>query len=105
MSSSSHQIKVKATDQTAGAFASIQKRAAAAGVNIKKMLGGALAAAGGYLGVRAFMAGADELGRLSDIAMKASTSVDELTQAETALKILGLNTDVNSLATAFAKMA
>ena len=105
MSSSTHQIKVKANDQTAGAFASIQNRAKAAGVNIRKMLGGAIAAAGAYLGVRSFVAGVDELGRLSDTAMKASTSVDELTSAATALKVLGINSSIDSLAQAFAKMA
>lgn len=106
MSSSTHQIKVKANDQTAGAFASIQKRAAAAGVNIKRMLGGALAAAGGYLGVKAFLNGADTLGKLSDVAMKASTSVDELTQASTALNILGIQgMGVDRIAQSFAMMA
>ena len=79
MSSSTHQIKVKANDQTAGAFASIQKRASAAGANIKRMIGGALVAAGTYLGAKAFLNGVDTLGKLSDYAMKASTSVDELT--------------------------
>jgi len=69
------------------------------------MLGAAIAAGATYLGVKAFMAGADELGRLSDVAMKASTSVDELTSAATAFSILGINADVNSIATAFTKMA
>lgn len=105
MSSSTHQIKVKANDQTAGAFASIQKRAQAAGINIRRMLGGAIAAAGAYLGVRAFMAGADELGKLSDVAMKASTSVDELTSAATAFSVLGINANAEQIATAFTKMA
>lgn len=106
MSSSTHQIKVKANDQTAGAFASIQKRAQAAGINIRKMLGGALAAAGGYLGVKAFMNGVDTLGRMSDVAMKASVSVDELTQASTALNILGIQgMGIDRIAQSFALMA
>lgn len=105
MTSSTHQIKIKANDQTSGAFSSIQKRAAIAGANIKKMLGAAIAAGATYLGVRSIMASVDELGRLSDVAMKASTSVDELTSAATAFSILGINADVNSIATAFTKMA
>lgn len=106
MSSSTHQIKVKANDQTAGAFASIQKRAQAAGINIRRMLGGAIAAASGYLGVKAFANGVDTLGRMSDVAMKASTSVDELTKASTALGILGIQgMGIDRIAQAFALMA
>ena len=76
------------------------------GLNIKKMLGGALAAAAGYLGVRAVINGIDTLGRMSDMAMKASTSVDELTQASTALNILGIQgMGIDRLAQAFALMA
>lgn len=106
MSSSTHQIKVKANDQTAGAFASIQKRAAAAGINIRKMLGGALVAAGGYLGVKAFAGGVDTLGRMSDVAMKASTGVDELTKASAALSVLGIQgMGIDRIAQAFAMMA
>lgn len=105
MSSSTHQIKVKAVDQTGGAFSSIQKRAGAAGANISRMLGAAITAGLAYLGARQFLAGVDELGKLSDVAMKASTSVDDLTRAATGLSILGINTDINSLAQAFTKMA
>ena len=90
MSSSTHQIKVKATDQTAGAFSSIQKRAATVGSGIKNALGGALAAAGAYLGASAFVSGIKELGSLSDTAQQASVSVDELTKASTAMSVLGI---------------
>lgn len=105
MSSSTHQIKVKANDQTAGAFASIQKRAQAAGINIRKMLGSAIAGASAYLGMRQIVSGVDELGRLSDTAMRASTSVDELTSASTAMGILGLKVDIDQLTDAFMRMA
>lgn len=105
MSSSTHQIKVKANDQTAGAFTSIQKRAAAAGINIRKMLGSAIAGASAYLGMRQIVSGIDELGRLSDTAMRASTSVDELTSASTAMGILGLKVDIDQLTDAFMRMA
>ena len=105
MSSSTHQIKVKATDQTAGAFSSIQKRAAAVGSGIKGALGGALAAAGAYLGASAFVSGIKELGSLSDTAQRASVSVDELTKASTAMSILGIKgMGVEQMADAFAKM-
>ncbi len=70
------------------------------------MLGSALAAAGGYLGVKAFMNGVDTLGTMSDVAMKASTSVDELTQASTALNILGIQgMGIDRIAQSFALMA
>ena len=105
MSSSTHQIKVKATDQTAGAFSSIQKRAAAVGSGIKNALGGALAAAGAYLGASAFVNGIKELGSLSDTAQRASVSVDELTKASTAMSILGIKgMGVEQMADVFSKM-
>lgn len=105
MSSSTHQIKIKANDQTAGAFSSISNRASAAGSSIKNMLGGALAAAGAYLGASAFVSGVKNLGALSDTAQKASISVDDLTQASTAMSVLGIKgMGVEQLADAFAKM-
>lgn len=106
MSSSTHQIKVKGVDQTGAAFGSIRNRAAATGAQIRTMLGGAIAAAGAYLGFRAIKGGIDELGHLSDVAMKTSTSVDELTQAATAMSALGIqNMGVEQLGKAFDYMA
>lgn len=90
MSASTHQIKVKGVDQTGAAFGSIKNRAVATGAQIRSMLGGALAAAGAYLGFRAIKGGIDELGRLSDVAQKAGVSVDDLTQATTAFGVLGI---------------
>lgn len=104
MSKSVHQIAVKGKDQTAGAFSSIQARAAAASARLRKMLGGALAAAGTYLGVRAISRTINELGNLSDLAMRAGTSVDELTRASTAFQIAGLPMSVEQLATAMQYM-
>lgn len=102
MSSSTHQIAVKAHDKTAGAFASIQSRATAASARLRSVLGGALAAAGAYMGFRSVMEGINNLGHLSDVAQKTSTSVDELTRAGTALNILGIqNMNVEQLAKAF----
>lgn len=102
MSQSTHQIKVKGVDQTGGAFSSIKNRAAATGAQVRSMLGGALAAAGAYLGFRAVKGGIDELGHLSDIAQKTSTSVGELTQTAAAMSALGIqNMGVDQLAKTF----
>ncbi len=106
MSSSTHQIQLKGVDKTAPAFGSVQSRAAATGAQIRSMLGGALAAAGAYLSFRAIKGGIDELGHLSDVAMKTSTSVDELTQTATAMSALGIqNMGVEQLGKAFDYMA
>ena len=106
MSQSTHQIRVQAKDQTSAAFGSIKSRAAATGAQIRSMLGGALAAAGAYLGFRAVKGGIDELGHLSDIAQKTSTSVGELTQTAAAMGALGIqNMGVDQLAKSFDYMA
>ena len=106
MSQSTHQIRVQAKDQTSAAFGSIKSRAAATGAQIRSMLGGALAAAGAYLGFRSVKAGIDELGHLSDIAQKTSTSVGELTQTAAAMSALGIqNMGVDQLAKSFDYMA
>ena len=106
MSQSTHQIRFQAKDQTSAAFGSIKSRAAATGAQIRSMLGGALAAAGAYLGFRSVKAGIDELGHLSDIAQKTSTSVGELTQTAAAMGALGIqNMGVDQLAKSFDYMA
>lgn len=102
MSKSAHQIAVKAVDQTAGGFASIKNRAAATGAQIRSIVGGAIAAAGAYLGFRAVKGGIDELGHLSDIAQKTGTSVADLTKTVQAFNILGIqNMGVDQLGKAF----
>ena len=66
------------------------------------MVGGALAAAGAYLSLGAVKGGIDELGHLSDIAMKTSTNVGELTQMTAAFGALGIqNMSVENLAKSF----
>ena len=98
-------MAVKAVDQTAGAFASIQTRAAAASAKLRSMLGGAMAAAGAYFGFRSIAAAINELGTLSDIAQKSSVSVDDLTKSATALSVLGIqNMGPEQLAKAFQMM-
>ncbi|MBR2983554.1 MAG: hypothetical protein IKC80_10060 [Kiritimatiellae bacterium] len=106
MSSSTHQIKIKGVDQTSAAFGSVKGRAVATGQQIQKMVGGALAAAGAYLSLGAVKGGIDELGHLSDIAMKTSTNVGELTQMTAAFGALGIqNMSVENLAKSFDYMA
>lgn len=106
MSKSTHQIEVRGRDATGGAFSSIKNRAADTGAQIRSMVGGALAAAGSYLGFRAVSAGIDRLGHLSDIAQKTSTNVSELTKAATAMNVLGIqNMGVDQLGKAFDYMA
>ena len=97
MSKSSHQIAVSGVDQTAKTFQSIQARAIATGRRISSVMGGAIAAAGAYLSFRSIKGGIDELGSLSDMAMKAGTSVDFLTKASTAFQVAGLNIGTDQL--------
>lgn len=104
MANANLQLDVKGTDKTGAAFKSVEWRAKAAAAKLRSMLGGALAAAGAYLSFRAIKSGIDELGKLSDIAQKTSTNVGELTQASTALSILGVNGDIDALAKAFSLM-
>lgn len=104
MSKAVHQISVKAVDQTAGAFSSIQARAAAASAKLQSMLGGALAAAGAYLGFRQITAGINELGKLSDMAASCATSTDDLTKTMLAMQVVGVNTDLSVLTRTFAKL-
>lgn len=104
MANANVKLDVKGTDKTGAAFKSVEWRAKAAAAKLRTMLGGALAAAGAYLSFRAVKSGIDELGKLSDIAQKTSTNVGELTQASTALSILGVNGDVDALAKAFSLM-
>ena len=95
---------VTGIDKTGAAFNSVKMRAKATGASIRASLGGALAAAGAYLSVRSVVGAINELGTMSDVAQKTNTSVAELTKTLTALQILGINTDMNSLAKAFQMM-
>lgn len=101
MSTSTHQIAIKGVDKTAQAFQSIQSRAAQAGSRIASVVGGAIAAAGAYMSFRAVKSGVDELGKLSDVAQRTGANVADLTRTVTALQVLGINTDIDSLAKSF----
>lgn len=98
MSQSTHQVAIKGVDKTATAFQSIQARAIATGRRLSSVMGGALAAAGSYLSFRAIKSGIDELGRLSDEAQAANTTVDRLTKTVSSLNILGISTSTGQLA-------
>lgn len=92
---------VKGIDKTGAAFTSIRNRAKATGASIRSIMGGAIAAAGAYLSFRSIKGGIDELGKLSDLAMKSGTSVDALTKSALAFQVAGLNLPVESLAKSF----
>jgi hypothetical protein len=95
---------VTGIDKTGAAFNSIRNRARRTGAQIRSIMGGAIAAAGAYLGVRSIKGAVDELGKLSDLAMKSGTSVEELTKSATAFQIAGLDLSVESLARSFQYM-
>lgn len=97
MSNSTHQVAIKGVDQTGAAFKSVSARAKATGAQIRSVMGGAIAAAGAYLSLRSVKGGIDELGNLSDQAMKAGTSVEFLTKTATAFQIAGLNIGTEQL--------
>lgn len=101
MSTSAHQMAITAKDKTAGAFQSVQARAAAAASRVAAVMGAAIAAAGAYLSVRALKGAVDELGKLSDLAMKSGTSVEALTKTSKAFQIAGLDIGVEQLAKSF----
>ena len=90
MSSSTHQIKVKAVDNTASGFKSIQKTAFNASSSIKKMIGGAVAAAGTVMGVNSIMNVSKDLDTLSKTAMRTGVEASKLQSIFTAFDILGL---------------
>ena len=97
MSKSTHQFEIRGVDKSAGAFGSIKNRAAATGAQIRSMVGGALAAAGAYFGVRSIIENVNAMGRLSDQAMKTGMSVEDLTRATTAFQVAGLDLSVDQM--------
>lgn len=90
MSSSTHQIKVKAVDQTTQGFRSISNKAKQAGDSISKYVGAGIAAAGAYMGTQAIVGTINELGQLSDMSQRTGASVEDLTRTFNAFEILGL---------------
>ena len=101
MSASKTKVKITGEDKTAGAFNSIKNRAATTAGQIRTMVGGALAAMGTYMGLRSIKQSFDDLSHLSDTAQKAGLSVEELTKATNAFKMMGIqNMDVDQFARA-----
>lgn len=96
---------VNGVDKTGAAFSSVKNRARATGASIRAMFASAFAAAGAYMGARSLVSTVNELGRLSDIAQKTGTNVDELTKSATAFGVLGLKgMDPEGIAKAMAFM-
>ena len=104
MTQSTHQVAAKGVDKTGAMFQSIGARAKATGAQIRSVLGGAIAAAGAYLSLRSIGGAIGQLGQLSDLAMKAGTSVEFLTKATTAFQVAGLNVSAESLVKAMQYM-
>ena len=104
MTQSTHQVAAKGVDKTGAMFQSIGARAKATGAQIRSVMGGAIAAAGAYLSLRSVKSGIDELGNLSDMAMKAGTSVEFLTKTSEAFQIAGLDVSTGNLARAMQMM-
>lgn len=101
MSQSKHNLEISAKDNTAAAFKSIEGRAASAGSRVAKIMGGAIAAAGAYLSFRSAAGAVKELGKLSDAAARAGTSVSTLTRMAAAYEVAGINLGVDQLTRAF----
>ena len=80
------------------------KEIAASAANVAKI--GALAVGGSFAAAAvAFAETARSLGQLSDVAMQAGVSADEITKLSTAMNILGIKSNTpEQLATAFQKM-
>lgn len=105
MASANLTMGVKGVDKTGAAFNSVKRRAKSTGASIRSAFAGAFAAAGAYLGVRSIVSTINELGQLSDAAMRAGTTVDELTRSSNAFSVLGMKgLDVAGLGKAFAFM-
>ena len=101
MGSANLTMGVKGVDKTGAAFNSIKARAKVTGLQIKSMLGGALAFAGVGLGLKGLSDTISNLGKLSDLAMKTGASVEDLTRMTTAFQVAGLDIGVDALAKSF----
>lgn len=94
-------LDVKGVNRTGKVFKEIATSAANVGRTVAMIGAAGIGAAAG-----AFALAARELGKLSDVAMQAGVSTDEITKLSTALNILGLRSNTpEQIATAFSKMA
>lgn len=93
-------LNVHGVNKMGKVFKEISTSAGHVAKNVGMIGAGAVAAAGA-----AFALAANKLGELSDIAMRAGTSADEITKLSTALNILGIKANSpDQLAVAFQKM-
>lgn len=112
MSQSTHQIKLRARDETSSAFKSVETSAKMSSSRINKLIGGAVVAASSLVGAKIVsssisrVAGTiNEMARIDEAARLASTSVDDLTGAVAGLGALGLSgINMQSFAKALATM-
>ena len=112
MSESTHQIKIKASDQTTGAFKSIESNAKMTSTRINKMVGAAAAAAAAFISTKLASGAAglvtntvNEMTSIGEQASLASISVEDLTRATAALNTIGIKgTNLESFSKALATM-
>lgn len=112
MSESTHQIKIKARDQTTGAFKSIESNARMTSARINKMVGAAAATAAAYIATKLASRAASlvantvkEMTSIGEQASLASISVEDLTRATTALGTIGIKgANLESFSKALATM-
>ena len=112
MSESTHQIKIKASDQTTSAFKSIESNAKMSSTRINKMVGAAAATAAAFIstklasGATGLVTGTvNEMTSIGEQASLASISVEDLTRATAALDTIGIKgANLESFSKALATM-
>lgn len=112
MSESTHQIKIKASDQTTSAFKSIESNAKMTSSRINKLVGAAAATAAAFISTKLASGAAGlvsgtvkEMNNIGEQASLASISVDDLTRATAALGTIGIKgANLESFSKALATM-
>ena len=112
MSESTHQIKIKASDQTTGAFKSIESNAKMTSTRINKLVGAAAATAAAFISTKLVSGAAglvtgtvNEMTSIGEQASLASISVEDLTRATAALGTIGIKgANLESFSKALATM-
>lgn len=91
-------VGVNGIDKTGAAFNSIKNRAKATGASIRKIIGGAIAAAGAYLSFRSLSNTVSELSNMAMTAGKAGMSVEQLTKQMLAFRVVGMKIEASEFA-------
>lgn len=112
MSESTHQIKIKASDQTTSAFKSIESNAKMTSTRINKLVGAAAATAAAFISTKLVSGAAglvtgtvNEMTSIGEQASLASISVEDLTRATAALGTIGIKgANLESFSKALATM-